>query len=119
MRLIDADALLEKFNRKADIWTALTDEDTAGDFAFYCKLADAVEDMPTVDAVPVKHGRWEEQTVGSYEENSVIADWQSAKCSECGLYLTTPYLYYFTKHNFCPECGAKMDGERMINAPQD
>ena len=55
MKLIDADALLEKFNRKADIWTALTDEDTAGDFAFYCKLADAVEDMPTVDAVPVKH----------------------------------------------------------------
>ena len=54
MRPIDADALLEKFNRKADIWTALTDEDTAGDFAFYCKLADAVEDMPTVDAVPVK-----------------------------------------------------------------
>lgn len=48
MRLIDADALLEKFNRKADIWTALTDEDTAGDFAFYCKLADAVEEMPTI-----------------------------------------------------------------------
>lgn len=63
MRPNDADALLEKFNRKADICTALTDEDTAGDFAFYCKLADAVEDMPTVDAVPVvrckdcKHGQ--------------------------------------------------------------
>ena len=48
MRPIDADALLEKFNRKADIMTALTDEDTANDFAFYCKLADAVEEMPTI-----------------------------------------------------------------------
>lgn len=59
------------------------------------------------------HGRWEEQTVDSYEENAVIADWQSAKCSVCGRYLTTPYLYYFTKYNFCPNCGADMrDGER-------
>ena len=50
MRLIDADALLEKFNRKvADMWTALTDEVMADDFAFYCKLADAVEEMPTID----------------------------------------------------------------------
>lgn len=48
MRPIDGDALLEKFNRKADIMTALTDEDTANDFAFYCKLADAVEEMPTI-----------------------------------------------------------------------
>lgn len=48
MRMIDADALLEKFNRKADIYTALTDEDTARDFAFYCKLADAIEKMPTI-----------------------------------------------------------------------
>ena len=51
MRLIDGDALVEKFNRKVDLWTALTDEDTANDFAFYAKLADAVEEMPT-------HGGW-------------------------------------------------------------
>lgn len=48
MRLIDANALLAKFNKKADIWTVLTDEDMANDFALYCKVADAVDDMPTV-----------------------------------------------------------------------
>lgn len=48
MRMIDADALLAKFNKKSDIWTALTDEKTANDFALYCKVADAVEEMPTV-----------------------------------------------------------------------
>lgn len=53
MKLIDADALLAKFNKKADIWSALTDEETASDFALYCKVADAVEEMPTIDAVPV------------------------------------------------------------------
>lgn len=48
MRLIDADALLAKFNKKTDVWTALTDENTSNDFAFYCELADAVDEMPTV-----------------------------------------------------------------------
>ena len=48
MRTIDADALLAKFNKKTDIWTALTDEETASDFALYCKVADAVEEMPTI-----------------------------------------------------------------------
>lgn len=47
-RLIDADALLAKFNKKSDLWTALTDEKTANDFALYCKVADAIEDTPTV-----------------------------------------------------------------------
>lgn len=48
MRLIDADALLAKFNKKSDLWTALTDEKTANDFALYCKVADAIEDTQTV-----------------------------------------------------------------------
>lgn len=65
MRLIDADALLAKFNKKSDIWTALTDEKTANDFALYCKVADAVEEMPTVggwisvkDRLPSEYGNY-------------------------------------------------------------
>ena len=61
-RLIDADALLAKFNKKTDIWSALTDEETANDFALYCKVADAVEEMPTIggwinvkDRLPEEH----------------------------------------------------------------
>lgn len=49
MRLIDGDALLEKFNRSGvDTWMALTDKDASLAFALYCKVADAVEEMPTV-----------------------------------------------------------------------
>jgi len=37
---------------------------------------------------------------------------QSAKCSACGCYHTTPYAFnHFTKYNYCPSCGAKMDEE--------
>lgn len=53
MRLIDADALIEKFNEKANMAECLVDERTAERFATFCALSDAVEQMPTVDAVPV------------------------------------------------------------------
>ena len=53
MRLIDGDALIEKFNEKVDMAECLIDARTAERFATFCALADAVEEMPTVDAVPV------------------------------------------------------------------
>ena len=53
MRLIDGGALIEKFNEKADMAECLVDARTAERFATFCALADAVEEMPTVDAVPV------------------------------------------------------------------
>ena len=53
MRLIDADELIKKFNEKADMAKCLIEERTADRFATFCALADAVEEMPTIDAVPV------------------------------------------------------------------
>ena len=52
-----------------------------------------------------KTGKWEEREVSSEQ---VIDEWQSARCSVCGLYHTTPYMYYFKDFNFCPSCGARM-----------
>ena len=64
MRLIDADALIEKFNEKANMAECLIDARTAERFATFCALADAVEEMPTVDAVPVI--RCKDCTFGHY-----------------------------------------------------
>ena len=50
MRLIDAEALIEKFNEKSDMAECLIDARTAERFATFCTLADAVEEAPTVDA---------------------------------------------------------------------
>lgn len=57
-----------------------------------------------------ENGKWIEKQVGNAE------DWgidmlQSARCSACGFYHTTPYMYCFAKYNYCPHCGAKMDEE--------
>lgn len=54
-----------------------------------------VEKQPVADAVPAVHGRW-----------VFLNDYQS-ECSEC-------HKVYWVDHasepNYCPNCGAKMDG---------
>ena len=75
----------------------------------YCSYGERKDNAPTID--PVKHGKWIERKV-THEDNrrsTIIADWQSAKCSNCGKYHTTPYLYYFFNDNYCPNCGATME----------
>ena len=57
--------------------------------------------MPTVDAVPVRHGRWIPE---AYDD-------MFCYCSECGTHEykeTIEVLHY----DYCPYCGAKMDAER-------
>ena len=81
MRLIDADAF--KKNLEKEFETA-TDAYDAVDFA--------LEDTPTIEAEPVKHGKW------------VVENEESIRCSEC----------CFNRANikmpldYCPNCGAKM-----------
>ena len=60
-----------------------------------------IDRTPTADVVEVRHGKW-------VKTNSRLAE---MTCSLCG-------FTYYGEHdeecmsNFCPECGAKMDGER-------
>ena len=53
---------------------------------------ETVKDQPAADVMEVRHGRW-------------IEDHEFFKCSECG------YLTDYRLSNFCPDCGAKMDGK--------
>ena len=53
---------------------------------------------------PVKHGRWNKDSDAAFY-------W---RCSECGCYLFWRKEDYLLRHedepNYCPNCGAKMDG---------
>ena len=61
-------------------------------------------EQPTADVVPVVHGRWE------HLEQGWIDLW---RCSACGDEWTFEYdpTDSETKVNYCPNCGARMDGE--------
>jgi hypothetical protein len=59
-------------------------------------------DAPTIDAVPVVHGRWIETLVpDGYVQK---ASRMRKQCSVCGWTNACRYKY-------CPNCGAKMDLE--------
>ena len=58
-----------------------------------------------------KTGKWLERHHAYADEEKVIEEWQSCKCSVCGRYDTRPYLYYFSEPRFCSWCGADMRGE--------
>ena len=73
-------------------------------------LVHAIKDIPSADVMEVRHGEWLEKETFHDENADVISEWQSARCSVCNKYNTTPYLYYFTDYNFCPNCGADMRG---------
>lgn len=66
--------------------------------------------LPSVQSEP-KKGKWTEKEVCS-EDGIKDMEWQSARCSACGCYHTTPYLYYFQNYNYCPHCGSFMKGDK-------
>ena len=96
MRLVDADEI----TYKRDI--AVTERfPKFGGFngkIVYSVTKEEIDAMPTVDAVPVKHGRW-----------IYHPDWQADgecgyECSECGMGSDVDYPY-------CMLCGARMERE--------
>lgn len=64
--------------------------------------------IKALDQPERKQGKWEEEMF----DDLAIERWQSARCSVCGLYHTTPYMYYFSNYNYCPNCGADMRKEQ-------
>ena len=55
----------------------------------------AIMSIPSADVAPVRHGRWIECNYGLTFE-----------CSEC------KYPTEYSLTNYCPNCGAKMDGDK-------
>lgn len=75
-----------------------------------CRMLDLDELFEMIDNEPdaEKHGEWRERKIID-AKGCGIEELQSERCSNCGLYLTTPYMYYFFNHNYCPHCGVRMD----------
>ena len=57
-------------------------------------IRDNLENIPTIDAKPVRHGKWIEKSTGG--EHFYC-------CSKCG------HVEWDAPNNYCPNCGARMD----------
>lgn len=80
----DIAVLLERNDKLIDEWLA------------NC-IDDVIDEQPTVDAV--KHGHWVDDNTNYYYAN----------CSICGYEIDIHVNRGY--HNYCPNCGARMDEE--------
>lgn len=65
---------------------------------FETLVSDLRDAIPSADAAPVVHGRW-------IEKSYLLGT--TRYCSECGENYGMPHGVF----NYCPHCGAKMDGK--------
>lgn len=70
----------------------------------YNDLAEDFYSIPAADVAPVVHGQWDDS--GRY---TFPGGGTAVRCTECGCALTVSE-YHLNNWNYCPVCGAKMDG---------
>lgn len=93
MRLIDADALLESEIERYGCVPAVCTTTINGEY-----LDDVLDRQPTIDAEPVRHGKWVNKNWNWY-------------CSECDKPGYKGHIPAEPDLDYCPNCGARMDGE--------
>lgn len=60
-----------------------------------------IDTAPTIDAIPVRHGRW--------VYKGVRGRFPVCECSVCGNTENADWAVLGDNVNYCPNCGAKMD----------
>ena len=63
-----------------------------------------IKGMKAADVAPVVHGRWDDSGRYTFPGGST-----AVRCTNCGCALTVSE-YRLNDWNYCPVCGAKMDG---------
>ena len=76
-----------------DVYYNTSDIDLSGG-----KFEAAIRKIQAADVAPVRHGRWLQK------KHKIFGNAYDYVCSECGC------DYALAEYNYCPNCGAKMDG---------
>ena len=102
MRLIDADELINTTKRGAKFASLFADDEFKTRVLRIMRkfIQRSINDAPTVDAVPVKHGHWIEKRKKTFFEGLYEVEFV---CSCCGNVV-------YGEDKYCFDCGAKMDG---------
>lgn len=96
-KYIDAEAFFKSETRRCGsipiIGTCTTDNES---------LAYRLSTAPTADVVEVRHGRW--KRVRWVKCDDPDGGYWIVRCNQCS-------IPHFKEYNFCPSCGARMDGD--------
>lgn len=63
---------------------------------------DRINEQPTVDVAPIRHGRW-------------IIDGVYIVCSVCNRLTLSPIVKQLPTFKYCPNCGAKLGGLKWLS----
>lgn len=95
MRLIDADELKKNF--QDELCKGIACDECSMQAGGFCRVERWINIAPTVDAEPIKHGRWIKW------EGDVLT------CSNCKHYWIQSGDQY--DYRYCPYCEARMDAK--------
>lgn len=95
-RLIDADEVMRDAEHISAFRHGLAD---------LTDLAIALSGGHTIEAEPVRHGRWVMTLYATTSKRNRVISNKKFACSECG------YSNGRKQSNYCPNCGCKMDGD--------
>lgn len=104
MRLIDADALKATIG-KYEFNSPNKYYKHGGECVLNFYMPKIIDDAPTIDAQPVRHGKWIYTALCDCNLSTV-------KCSRCDYECTTTadIAVEISDFNYCPSYGARMDG---------
>lgn len=111
--LISRKSLIEAMKKAEAHGLALGDEQSVMAAAAIAGMREYIVQMvPAVDAVEVVHERWNRKQIGKYTGIDEVV------CSCCGYFLAVVgtdigFKEAIKDMNYCPNCGAMMDGERI------
>lgn len=107
---------IERTGLIADMDQAILDipsSETVDSLTIYAVLRDCACEAPAADVEPVRHGRWDGEGDGyaETEDGEMVIVYDVWNCSKCGYTIDDGTDDPALLPNYCPNCGAKMDGE--------
>lgn len=101
---IDRDAVYTAFaNACTDVLERASEIYYIAGFS-YEHVIEILDDIPAADVAPVVHGRWDDSGRYTFPSGNT-----AVRCTNCGCALTESE-YRLNNWNYCPVCGARMDG---------
>lgn len=96
------EAILDDLEKEIEAGNVALDEEVLINKGLRIAIRD-IKDLKSADVQPIKHGRW--IYVGS------VRSWDEIKCSACDSAFSTEDRDLILNCDFCPHCGARMDGD--------
>jgi hypothetical protein len=99
---ISREAILDDLEKEIEAGNIALDEDVWINKGLRIAIRD-IKDIKTADVQPIRHGRW------IYK--GTVNGWDEMACSCCDGAFSTQDREQILDWEFCPHCGARMDGD--------